>query len=56
MKLCWEATGSGVMCEGSPYSKLVDAPPPNPLVAVLLCRPKWEKRLSKLFSISALDA
>jgi len=19
MKLCWEATGSGVMCEGSPY-------------------------------------
>jgi len=20
MKLCWEATGSGVMCEGSPYT------------------------------------
>jgi len=19
MKLCWEAIGSGVMCEGSPY-------------------------------------
>jgi len=20
MKLCWEVTGSGVMCEGSPYT------------------------------------
>jgi len=20
MKLCWKATGSGVMCEGSPYT------------------------------------
>jgi len=36
-------------------SKLVDAPPPNLLVSALLCKPKWEKRLPKLFSISALD-
>jgi len=36
-------------------SELVDAPPLNLLVAALLCRPKWEKRLPKLFLISALD-
>ena len=30
--------------------------PPNPLVPALLHKPKWERRLPKLFSISALDA
>jgi len=37
-------------------SKLVDALPSIPLISALLYRPKWEKRLPKLFSISALDA
>jgi len=37
-------------------SELVDAQPLNPLATVLLHKPKWEKRLPKLFSISALDA
>jgi len=37
-------------------SELVDAPPPTPLISALLRKPKWEKRLSKLLSISALDA
>jgi len=37
-------------------SKLVDAQPLNPLAAAPLRRPKWEKRLPKLFSISTLDA
>ena len=37
-------------------SELVDAPPLTPLVPVLLRKPKWERRLSKLLSISALDA
>ena len=37
-------------------SELVDTPPSIPLVSALLCKPKWEKRLPKLFSISALDA
>ena len=36
-------------------SELVDVPPLNLLVAALLRRPKWEKRLPKLFLISALD-
>jgi len=36
-------------------SELVDALPLNPPVAAPLRRPKWEKRLPKLFSISALD-
>jgi len=36
-------------------SELVDIQPLNLLVAALLCRPKWEKRLPKLFSISTLD-
>jgi len=36
-------------------SELVDAQPLNPPAAALLHRPKWEKRLPKLFSISALD-
>jgi len=36
-------------------SKLVDTLPPIPLVSASLCKPKWEKRLSKLLSISALD-
>jgi len=36
-------------------SELVDALPPTPLVLVLLCKPKWEKRLPKLLSISTLD-
>jgi len=36
-------------------SELTDAPPPNPLVSALLCKPKWEKRLPKLLSISTLD-
>jgi len=37
-------------------SELVDAPPPTPLISASLCKPKWEKRLPKLLSISALDA
>ena len=36
-------------------SELIDALPLTPLVLVLLCRPKWEKRLPKLLLISALD-
>jgi len=36
-------------------SKLVDTLPPISLVSASLCKPKWEKRLSKLLSISALD-
>jgi len=36
-------------------SELVDAPPPIPLVSAALYKPKWEKRLPKLLSISALD-
>jgi len=36
-------------------SELVDVQPLNPLAAALLRRPKWEKRLPKLFLISALD-
>ena len=36
-------------------NKLVDALPPIPLVSALLCKPKWEKRLPKLLSISTLD-
>jgi len=36
-------------------SELVDIQPLNLLVAAPLCRPKWEKRLPKLFLISALD-
>ena len=36
-------------------SELVDIPLPNPLVPTLLHKPKWEKRLPKLFSISTLD-
>ena len=37
-------------------SELVDVQPLNSLAAAPLHRPKWEKRLPKLFSISALDA
>jgi len=37
-------------------SELIDAPPLTPLVPAPLHRPKWEKRLSKLLLISALDA
>jgi len=37
-------------------SELVDALPPIPLISALLRKPKWEKRLPKLLSISALDA
>jgi len=36
-------------------SELTDAPPPNPPVPAPLRKPKWEKRLPKLLSISALD-
>jgi len=36
-------------------SELVDTPPLTPLVPALLRKPKWERRLSKLLSISALD-
>jgi len=36
-------------------SELVDAPPSIPLILALLRKPKWEKRLPKLLSISALD-
>jgi len=37
-------------------SELEDVLPPNPLVPALLCKPKWKKKLPKLFSISILDA
>jgi len=37
-------------------NELVDAPPLTPLISALLCKPKWERRLPKLLSISALDA
>jgi len=37
-------------------SELTDAPPPNPPPLAPLRKPKWEKRLPKLLSISALDA
>jgi len=37
-------------------SELVDTPPLAPLVSAPLCKPKWKRRLPKLFSISALDA
>jgi len=37
-------------------SELVDASPSTPLISAPLCKPKWEKRLPKLLSISALDA
>jgi len=37
-------------------SELVDAPPSIPLVLAPLHKPKWEKRLPKLFLISTLDA
>jgi len=36
-------------------SELIDIPPLTPLVLALLCRPKWEKRLPKLLSVSVLD-
>jgi len=36
-------------------SKLVDAPSLTPLIPTPLCKPKWEKRLPKLLSISILD-
>jgi len=37
-------------------SELVDTLPLIPLVLALLRKPKWERRLPKLLSISALDA
>ena len=37
-------------------SEPVDAPPLTPLILALLRKPKWERRLPKLLSISALDA
>jgi len=37
-------------------SKLTDAPPSDPPLLAPLRKPKWEKRLPKLLSISALDA
>ena len=37
-------------------SEPVDAPPLTPLIPAPLCKPKWERRLPKLLSISALDA
>jgi len=36
-------------------SELVNTLPPIPLVLAPLCKPRWEKRLSKLLSISTLD-
>jgi len=36
-------------------SELIDALSPDPPVTAPLCKPKWEKRLPKLFAISALD-
>jgi len=35
--------------------ELVDAPPPIPLISAPLRKPKWERRLPKLLSISTLD-
>jgi len=37
-------------------SEPVDAPPLTPPIPALLRKPKWERRLPKLLSISALDA
>ena len=37
-------------------SELIDTPPLIPLVPALLHKPKWERRLPKLLTISALDA
>jgi len=37
-------------------SELIDAPSLNPPVTAPPCKPKWEKRLPKLFMISTLDA
>ena len=37
-------------------SEPVDTPPLTPLIPAPLRKPKWEKRLPKLLSISALDA
>jgi len=37
-------------------SELVDTPSLLPLPPAPLCKPKWERRLPKLLSISALDA
>ena len=37
-------------------SELVDAPPLLPLSPALFYKPKWERRLPKLLSISVLDA
>jgi len=37
-------------------SELVDTPPLTPLISTPLRKPKWERRLPKLLSISALDA
>jgi len=37
-------------------SELTDTLPPNPPLLALLHKPKWEKRLPKLLSISTLDA
>jgi len=37
-------------------SELTDALPPNPPLLAPLHKPKWEKRLPKLLSISTLDA
>jgi len=37
-------------------SELVDAPPLTLLIPAPLCKLKWERRLPKLLSISALDA
>jgi len=36
-------------------SELINTPSPDPPVPAPLCKPKWEKRLSKLLAISALD-
>jgi len=37
MKLGWEATGSGVMCEGSPYNPRPPIPRSNRTAATTLC-------------------
>jgi len=37
-------------------SEPVDVPSLTPLISALLHKPKWERRLPKLLSISALDA
>ena len=54
MKLGWEATGSGVMCEGSPYIY-----PPSKIAASRSNgsrAEKWHQSLSGGYVLGLLDA